>query len=352
MVSAATSLDHQRLLARKGNERLAHFHCFLRVQLSQRVAKTTDGASVELGHARLIHADFCANLLHRDFAVVVETDQLALAPRQQPDGAAHPLANLGLLVDGVGGVRCCRCEHRGERAFCESLAGRQRRGRFDGVDSDDRAVEPLLVVANFGREIGERRFVPQLATQGLARRVELAALAAHATRPRVPPQCVDHRAADSAFRERLELDATLFVEAVRRVDQPKDPVLHEISDIDRIRHRRRHPPSQGLNEGKTGDDSAVLMSGDGLGTHRLSSPLTSDHPVRFGRNRSVVPMDAHHRNRCTTAMKTMPMRRAAELEPDLVNDCATIQLVRWKTTVNGMRTRVRGRPYSSNRDKT
>jgi len=52
----------------------------------------------------------------------------------------------------------------------------------------------------------------------LARRFEFTPLPADASRPRVLAQRVDHRAADTTFGERLELDPARFVEAVRRVD--------------------------------------------------------------------------------------------------------------------------------------
>ena len=90
----------------------------------------------------------------------------------------------------------------------------------------------------------------QLAAQLLAGGVELAALPADAARPRVFSKRVNHCAADATLGEGLELDAATLVEAVRRVDQAEHAVLDEISDVDRIRHRRRHASSQRLDEGQ------------------------------------------------------------------------------------------------------
>ena len=112
------------------------------------------------------------------------------------------------------------------------LVVRQRRGRLDGVDADDGAAEALLVGADLRGEVGERRLAAELAAQLLARRLELAALAANAARPGVLAQRVDHRAADPPLGEGLELDAARLVEAVRGVDQTDDPVLDEIADVD------------------------------------------------------------------------------------------------------------------------
>ncbi len=110
----------------------------------------------------------------------------------------------------------------------------------------------------------------QLASQRFARRIQFAALTADAARPRVFSQRVDHRAAHAPFGERLELDAALLVEAVRRVDQAEHAVLNEIADVDRVRHRGGHPPGERFNKGNTGDDAAVLTGGDWLDAHELS----------------------------------------------------------------------------------
>ena len=89
----------------------------------------------------------------------------------------------------------------------------------------------------------------ELVRRLLARRLELATHAAHAARPRVLAERVDHRAANAALGERLELDAAPFVEALGGVDQTDDAILNEIAQVDRMRHGRRHPPRQRLHKG-------------------------------------------------------------------------------------------------------
>ena len=116
-------------------------------------------------------------------------------------------------------------------------------------------------------EVGKRRLVPKLATQRFARGIELAPLAADAARPGIAAQRVDHRAADAPLGEGLELDAARLVEAVGGVDQAEDAVLHEVADVDRVRHRRRHAARERLDKRKPGDDAAVLARGNGLGAH-------------------------------------------------------------------------------------
>ncbi len=101
----------------------------------------------------------------------------------------------------------------------------------------------------------------QLAAQRFARCVELPALTPNAARPGVFAERVNHGAAHAPFGERLELDAAALVEAPGRVDQADHSVLHEIADIDRVRHRRRHAARERLDEWQAGDDSVVVLTG-------------------------------------------------------------------------------------------
>src|SRR4030095_387344 len=117
------------------------------------------------------------------------------------------------------------------------LGIRQRRGRLDGVDANNGSAEALLIRSDFGREICQRRFVPQLSPQLLARSLQLPARAANSTWPSILAQSIDHGAPDATLGERLELDAARLVKTVRCVDEPDDTVLDKISDVDRVRHR-------------------------------------------------------------------------------------------------------------------
>jgi hypothetical protein len=112
------------------------------------------------------------------------------------------------------------------------LVVRERGGRLDGVDSDDRTAEALLVGPDLGGQIGQRRLVSKLASQLFARSFELTPLPAAPARSRVLAQSVDHCPSDATFGERLEFDAPRFIEPVSRVDEPDDPILDEVSDID------------------------------------------------------------------------------------------------------------------------
>ena len=90
------------------------------------------------------------------------------------------------------------------------------------------------------------------------RRLELAALAPHAARPGVLAQRVNHRAADAPFGKRLELDAAAFIEAAGGVHEPNDPVLDEVADVNRMRHRRRDAAGKLFDERNAGNDARVF----------------------------------------------------------------------------------------------
>jgi hypothetical protein len=90
--------------------------------------------------------------------------------------------------------------------------------------------------------------VSKLDAELLAGGLELAAHAADTARPGVFPERVDHRSSNAAFRKGFELDAAAVVEPVSSVDQTDHAVLHQIAQINRMWHRRRHASSQCLDE--------------------------------------------------------------------------------------------------------
>jgi len=62
--------------------------------------------------------------------------------------------------------------------------------------------------------------------------LELPALPADAARPCILAERVDHRATNSTFGKRLELDAASLVKAVGCVNEADDSVLDKIADVD------------------------------------------------------------------------------------------------------------------------
>jgi len=250
---------------------------------------------VQLRDARLVHADLAPDLLHGGFAVVVEPDYLLLARRQRPDGGAHLVFHLTALVRDVRSLRLRWEQHRREHRFVPWLCDGQWRGRLDCRNADDRAVQALLIAPEPGREIRERRLAPELAPQLFACGLELASLAAHATRPCILSERVDHRAPYSALRERLELDAARLVETVRRVDETDDAVLNQVADVNGVRHGRSHPSRQRFDEREPCDDPAVGLGSDGLELH-----------WRLLARRGAMIDGSGYRNGDTTAIPTTP----------------------------------------------
>jgi hypothetical protein len=77
------------------------------------------------------------------------------------------------------------------------------------------------------------QFSTQLHTSGFG----LAALTTDAARPGVLQEGINHRAPNTTFGERLELDPARLVEAVGCVNQTNDAVLDEIPNVDGMGHR-------------------------------------------------------------------------------------------------------------------
>jgi len=74
--------------------------------------------------------------------------------------------------------------------------------------------------------------VAEFPTQLLARRFQFSTLPAHAARPRILAQGVDHRAPNPALGEGFKFDPARFIEAVGRVNQADDAILNQVSNID------------------------------------------------------------------------------------------------------------------------
>ena len=198
---------------------------------AERITQPADGARVQLRHARFVDAKLRANLLHRDFAVVVEARsrgaRVPAAFESRP--RTRSLTSLRSYARS-GPLRLRRHEHGGQLRFVDVLAARERRGGFDGVDADDGLAEALLVGADRGGEVGQRRLVPEL-----LRSRSRAASSSRRTR-RTPRGHASLRSA-SIIAPRMRRSAKVsnlmpraFVEALRpRRSRPMHAILHEIA---------------------------------------------------------------------------------------------------------------------------
>jgi hypothetical protein len=120
----------------------------------------------------------------------------------------------------------------------------------------------------------------EFAAKRFAGGIELTALPPHTARPGVAAKGVDHRSAHPALGKGFKLDPAFLVEAVRSVDQAENAILDQVSNVDGVWHRRRHSTGQGLNEGQSSDDSAVLSDGGGNFDAHLRSPQSGSDVFR------------------------------------------------------------------------
>jgi len=286
---------------RKGHDGLAQrFHRRHRRGIrTKRLAQTAQGAGMELRHPRLVDAEFGADFLHRDFAVVVEGDDAALTRGQRADGATHAVLHFLPLVGGIGTLGLHRHEHLWQLGFVDVVGARERRGLLDGVDADDHLAEALFVGAHGLGEVGQRRLVAERQAQLLAGGLELTAHAAHTTRPGVLAERVDHRAAHATLGEGLELDAARFLEALGGVDEANDPVLHQVAQVDRVRHGGGHSTGQCFHEGEPGFDAGVDLFGSLLGGHWNRAPVGP--PMLANTGHSCIA-DARFTQHCLTPL--------------------------------------------------
>jgi len=118
---------------------------------------------MELRHPRLVDAQLVADLLHGDFAIVVERDHAPLTRRQRLDGLAHARLDLGTLVGVIGTLRFRGDHHRGQLGLVHVLATRDGRCGLNRVNAHDGLAESLFVDANRLGQVRHRWLVTQRA---------------------------------------------------------------------------------------------------------------------------------------------------------------------------------------------
>jgi hypothetical protein len=87
---------------------------------------------------------------------------------------------------------------------------------------------------------------------------------------------------------------------VRGVDQAKHAILNEVADVDRIRHRRRHPARQGFDKRKSRDNSTILAGCHWLDAH-WSLQMSFEDGFRGHESPPQFPTSARCRNRNTNS---------------------------------------------------
>src|SRR4029079_7658378 len=184
---------------------------------------------VQLGDARLGHAQHLTDLAQSQLFVVVERDDKLLALGQTRDRLAERFLQLRLRQLGLR-LRSLRVLDRVDQG---DLVAAGRGNRPELVQGGDRGAADLgeslfELVGRDAELLGDllvgRRAV-ELALELADRPLDVAGPGAHRARhPVEGAQLVDDRALDPRDRVRLELDVALGVEALDRPDQAEQPV--------------------------------------------------------------------------------------------------------------------------------
>jgi len=215
---------------------------------------------VQLRDARFIHPELLANRLHRGVAEVVERNQLLVTHRKISHGLADTKTLLIGFVQRVGTGRLGWYQHAVMGILVGHIGGRLHRGRLNRGNAHHRALQMGFILAKRVGQLGQRGLVTQTLAQGHPGRFDLATDTAHPAGPGILPQRVNHGAADAAFRKGLELDTPRFIEPLRRINQTQHTVLHQVTNLDRVGHRRSHAARQCLDEWKAGSDTVAGVS--------------------------------------------------------------------------------------------
>src|SRR4029077_10640549 len=221
-----------------------------------------DRLRVQLGDARLGHAQHLADLAQSQLFVVVERDDQLLALGQTRDRLAERFLQLRLRQLGLR-LRSLRVLDRVDQGDLVA-AGRGNRPQL--VEGGDRRATDLgeALVELVGRDpelLGDllvgRRAV-ELALELSDRPLDVAGPRANRARhPVEGAQLVDDRALDPRDRVRLELDVALGGEALDRPDQAEQPVRDEVVLVDVGGQPAAEPAGDVFDQRRVGEDQPV-----------------------------------------------------------------------------------------------
>jgi len=234
---------------------------------------------VQLRHPRFIHAQLFADGLHRGIPEVVQRNQLLITLGKAGHGFPHPQPLFIGLVEGVGACGFRRHEHAVRRIVVALLGRRLGRCRLDGRNAHHRALQMLFVPAQSPGEVGQRGFVSEALAERDTRGFDFAPDTADASGPGILAQRVDHGATDAALGKGLELDAPRLVKTLRGVNQSKHAILHQIADLNGVRHRRGHTASQCLDEREAGSHAVTGVSIEHLHAHCEWQPRCQNRAI-------------------------------------------------------------------------
>ena len=221
---------------------------------------------MDLAHAALGDAEQLADLGERETLVVVEREHETLAVGHAVDRVGEEvlhlvdLERLDRVVLAVGdGVA-----DRG-RPLTVGRAGREQvveRDETGERDLRERLGELALGPLELGRDLAVLRAAPELVLELGDRPLDGTRLRPHRARHPVDrAELVDDRALDPRDRVGLELEAAAGIELVDGVDEPEDPVAHEVGLLDVLRQTGGDAAGDELHQRRVVEDQPLARVG-------------------------------------------------------------------------------------------
>ena len=217
---------------------------------------------MQLGDARLGHAEDLADLSQRQVLVVVEGDHELLALGQRADRVGQPVLELGGVEQllGVRGVGVLQGVEQADLVAGGVRDGPQLVERDDGGvgDLDERLLELVRRDPELARHLVVGRRAVHAVLELRVDALDLAGAGADGARhPVERAQLVDDRALDARDRVGLELDLALDLEALDGVDEADQAIGDEVGLLDVRRETARHAARDVLDERRVGHDELL-----------------------------------------------------------------------------------------------
>ena len=220
---------------------------------------------MDLAHAALGHTELRADAREGEFLVVVQRQHAPLAVGHAAHRVGQQLAHLQRF-ERFDRIETAAADRVAEgRAHADIGAGEKR--LVEGTDPTEidfaaRLREAVPRHAEFGRRLVVIGPSSQLVLE--FRRGVLDGPVLRPNRSRRPvqqPQLIEDRTPDPTGHVGLELDATVGVELVDRIDEAQNAVAHEIALLDVVRHPGTDPGGHELHQRGVMQDQALARLG-------------------------------------------------------------------------------------------
>src|SRR5262245_58894330 len=237
----------------------------LRTALAELVFEACDDARVHLAHAAFRKAERIADLLHRQFFIIVEDNDQPLVAVEPLRHQLHQIA----LLDAVGGVDPLVVLENVDLANVLVAVGLvPLLVEADEVDGAGFGLEALELLGRDLHLLGDLAVggrPAQFSFRLLAGRFHLAGLAADEARyPVHRAQLVEHRPPDPWYTIRFELDSPSQIEGFDRVHQAEDACRDQVIQVYAVGELRPHTFGIVADQGQVFFDQDVAQFLAGL----------------------------------------------------------------------------------------